>query len=307
MNSKRHITGLSLTALAVAIAGCASTEPNQSLEQARSAVQSAGNDPEVVAAAAIELDQARDSLAAAEAIYREEGNDEPELLEHETYLARRYAETAIAIADEARADTQIEQAEAERSRVLLEIRTAEAEQREAEAERAELIAAQNARQAELERQRALSAQERAQAAQAQAQSAQARAESLADQLDDLEAQQTDRGLVLTLGDVLFDFDEADLKPGASNTIDQLADFLNEYPERELVIEGHTDSVGPEQYNEQLSLRRASAVAMALEQRGIPDGRLETRGLGEARPVANNDTDAGRQQNRRVEVIVTQAM
>lgn len=298
MNSNRFKISLPLTAVALAIAGCASTEPNQSLEQARSAVQNASNDPEVVAAAAIELERARDSLAAAESIYREEGNSEKGQLEHESYLAQRYAETAMAIADEARADEQVESAEAERNRVLLEIRTAEAEQRADEAERARMAAAQNARQAEINAREAQLERQRAS-------SAQARAESLAEQLDDLEAKETDRGIVLTLGDVLFDFDEAQLKPGASSTIDQLAEFLNEYPERELVIEGHTDSVGPDQYNEQLSLRRAGAVAMALEQRGVPDGRLETRGIGESSPVANNDTTAGRQQNRRVEVVVTE--
>lgn len=309
-----NITGksaLPLTAIAIALAGCAGMEPNQSLEDARAAVRNAGDDPYVVEAASIEYDRARDALQAAESIYNEEGNSEPERLDHQSYLARRYAETAMALADGARAEETIDSAEAERTRVLLEIRTAEAERNEARAEAAQIAAVLNERQAisaqrEAEAaQRAASENEReAQAAERRASAAQAQANALAEELSDLQAQQTDRGLVLTLSDVLFDIDESVLKPGADNAITQLAEFLNEYPERALIIEGHTDSTGPDSYNTMLSESRARAVAEALQQRGISRARLEVRGLGESQPVASNETDAGRQQNRRVEVIVT---
>jgi outer membrane protein OmpA-like peptidoglycan-associated protein len=292
----KTLSAAPLAAIAIAIAGCAGMEPNPSLEEARNAVQNAAADPLVVESAAPELDRAREALSRADAIYNEDGNGEPERLEHESYLAGRYAQTAMAIADEARASDAIESAEAERNRVLLEIRTEQADARAVEAEAARVAAARNAQGAELALRQANVERQRAAAAQSQAR-------ALAEQLQNLEAQRTDRGIVLTLGDVLFDVDEASLKPGAASTITQLAEFLNEYPERSLVIEGHTDNTGPDAYNEDLSERRANALAMALEQRGVTGSRLVTRGLGESQPVASNETAAGRQQNRRVEVVV----
>jgi outer membrane protein OmpA-like peptidoglycan-associated protein len=278
-----------VSGLAVLAIGCSSTEPNAALEQARNTLQTAEADPVVVEQASIDLDRARSALQTAESIYAEEGNRERARVDHNSYLATRYAETAMARADEARAAENIEGAEAERNRVLLEIRAAEAERNELQAQAALARAERNEQQAEI--------------AQIRAASAEARARDLAQQIDELEAEQTDRGMVLTLGDVLFDVDEADLKPGAAPTLDQLADFLKEQPDRSLVIEGHTDSTGPATYNEQLSERRAQAVANALTRRDISPSRLEVHGIGESRPVASNDTSAGRQQNRRVEVIV----
>ncbi len=110
--------------------------------------------------------------------------------------------------------------------------------------------------------------------------------------------------MLTLGDVLFDTAAAELKPGAQRSIEQIAAFLNEHPERSVQIEGFTDSQGPDEYNLELSQRRADAVAMAIMQRGIDAQRVRAMGYGEEFPVASN-TDAGsRQLNRRVEVIVS---
>jgi outer membrane protein OmpA-like peptidoglycan-associated protein len=104
--------------------------------------------------------------------------------------------------------------------------------------------------------------------------------------------------------VLFDTGEAALKHGATTTIDRLAQFMRDYPERSVRIEGHTDSVGSDETNQALSERRAAAVGDALVGRGIETQRVAILGVGEARPVATNDTVAGRQQNRRVEVIVS---
>jgi outer membrane protein OmpA-like peptidoglycan-associated protein len=105
-----------------------------------------------------------------------------------------------------------------------------------------------------------------------------------------------------LGDVLFDTNAATLKVGSAERLDRLAAFLNENSGTRIMIEGHTDSRGSDAYNEELSRRRAQAVADALLTRGIPSGRFEILGRGEAAPVASNDTAAGRQQNRRVEVV-----
>jgi outer membrane protein OmpA-like peptidoglycan-associated protein len=122
---------------------------------------------------------------------------------------------------------------------------------------------------------------------------------------ELEARPTERGLVLTLGsDVLFDFDRYELKPGAKRTVERVADFLNEYPERKVLVEGFTDSLGSREYNMGLSERRANAVRMALLERGVDPDRIKIRGYGPDHPVASNDTEAGRQRNRRVEIVVS---
>ena len=108
--------------------------------------------------------------------------------------------------------------------------------------------------------------------------------------------------MLTLGDVLFDTGRATLKPGADRTIDRLAQALKDNPNTKVQIEGHTDSVGGDDYNMALSERRADAVSDALRMRGVPSDRYEAKGLGKDFPVASNSTAEGRQQNRRVEII-----
>ena len=130
------------------------------------------------------------------------------------------------------------------------------------------------------------------------------AAKLATRIGELEALQTERGLVLTLGDVLFDFNKATLKSGGMRTIRDLAKFMEEYPERNILVEGHTDNVGSDEYNQALSERRANAVKQALAGLGIADRRIRIQGIGKLQPVANNATEAGRQLNRRVEVIIS---
>jgi outer membrane protein OmpA-like peptidoglycan-associated protein len=123
------------------------------------------------------------------------------------------------------------------------------------------------------------------------------------QIDELQARPTDRGLVVTLGDVLFTSGQADLKAGAAGNLDKLITFLNEYPNRTVMIEGYTDSVGSEDYNQRLSQRRADSVKTYLVAQGIRSIRLAASGKGEDAPVAGNESADGRQQNRRVEVII----
>jgi outer membrane protein OmpA-like peptidoglycan-associated protein len=132
-----------------------------------------------------------------------------------------------------------------------------------------------------------------------------KARRMEQELSELQAKQTDRGMLLTLGDVLFDTGKATLKPGAYETIDRLAEVLKEDPNRRVVIEGHTDSVGSEEMNMALSSERARAVQSALTQRGVAMSQISTEGRGESVPVASNETAAGRQQNRRVEMLFTQ--
>ena len=97
-----------------------------------------------------------------------------------------------------------------------------------------------------------------------------------------------------------------MKPGAATTVDRLAQFMRDYPERSVRIEGHTDAAGSDDTNQSLSERRAQAVREALLQRGLEAPRIGAVGYGEARPIANNETAAGRQQNRRVEIVVSDA-
>lgn len=167
-------------------------------------------------------------------------------------------------------------AKAERQRVLIEAR------------RAEAVAAEQRANEDLE----------------EVEKARSEAEDLANRLSEMEAKQSERGMVLTLRDVLFDFDSANLKPGASNVVQELSNFLNEYPERTIEIEGFTDSVGSEEYNRTLSQRRADALKMAIVRNGISAQRIQTIGYGEQYPVATNMNEAGRQQNRRVEIIIS---
>lgn len=134
-------------------------------------------------------------------------------------------------------------------------------------------------------------------------SSDAQAADLQRQINQLEAEITDRGLVLTLGDLLFATDRSVLEPGADRHLESLVEFLQRYPERRVEIEGHTDNVGASSYNIGLSQRRAESVLDYLTQRGIDSNRLSAIGLGQKRPIATNSTAAGRQQNRRVEIII----
>lgn len=128
--------------------------------------------------------------------------------------------------------------------------------------------------------------------------------SLEAELADMKLQKTERGLVLTLGDVLFDTAQATLKTGADAPLDRLATALKEQPDRKVLIEGHTDNVGSDQNNLALSERRAQSVQVALTQRGVNRSQITAVGKGENYPIASNDSLTGRQSNRRVELIFT---
>lgn len=265
------------------LAGCAGTPENvPALAQARAAVERLEAQEKAGSVAAEPLSMAREALSRAE-VALDEGEPLP-TVEHQAYLARRHAEIGLAMVEEAESMEAVEAAKARRRELQLEARTREAEQ-------AEQMAARQAAEARQQRQAATAAMQEA--------------ERLERELQDLEAEETARGIVVTLGDdVLFDTASDQLKPGAERAIDRLADFLDQHPERRLLIEGHTDSRGTDAYNRDLSERRAEAVARALEERGISPDRVRPVGLGEGYPVASNDTSAGRQQNRRVEVVIS---
>jgi outer membrane protein OmpA-like peptidoglycan-associated protein len=150
-----------------------------------------------------------------------------------------------------------------------------------------------------------SARSDADAAQLDANASQEQAAELQRQLEMLKAQPTDRGLVLTLGDTLFATGRAEIKSGATANLDRLTTFLNQYPKRTAAIEGFTDSMGSEEMNQSLSERRADAVKNYLVGQGVGSARLTSSGRGENSPVADNESAAGRQQNRRVEIVISQ--
>lgn len=314
--TKSHCVAAAVALALQACAGVETRETNAALEEARQAYQSAAADPHVNETALIPLQNSQEALQQAEQELQQ-GNIQ--VAEHYAYIAKQRALTAEQIGMQEAAQETIRNASRERDSILIESRTREADMARMRAERQQQSAAeaqQNAEQqrlqAERERQRALElqaiAEQNAQAAEQarySAQTSEEKAAALEQQLNELQSQQTARGMVLTLGDVLFDTDKSQLKPGAMRSIEKLADFLKENPEQEILIEGHTDSRGSEQYNLTLSERRAEAVQEALTERGVPEDRVSAEGMGEAYPVANNDSRAGRQQNRRVELVFPQ--
>jgi outer membrane protein OmpA-like peptidoglycan-associated protein len=267
----------------LALAACETTPKDEGLlTQARDAVAQAEADPNVTKYAATELDRARKLLLNAEGVARDKSPTDVNAA-HYAYLATQMARISEQRAHEQVARERIKAGETERQQILLSARESEAQQ---------------ARSA------ARDAQAAAQSAQAQIAQAQAEKERLAAELENLQASQTSRGIVLTLDDVLFDTGRSELKPGAQRSIEQIAAFLGEHPERSVQIEGFTDSQGSNDYNLELSQRRADAVAMAIIQRGVDAQRVRAMGYGEEFPVASNANAGSRQLNRRVEVIVS---
>ena len=265
-------------------AGCSSVQKvNPALHRASTAYTQALSDPEINANAPVVMYEAGQMLQKAEEA------DEVEVIEHLAYLAERKAQTAIVLAEKRMAEKEIELLSRQRDVVLLKAR-------ELEAERAK-------NEAEMERNKAEAVAREAEKARKQAELDRERLEKLQSEFSELQARQTDRGTVLTLGDVIFATDKADLLPGAMRSIDKLFDFLQKYPDRNVLIEGHTDSIGDEEYNEVLSQRRASAVRNALIYKGINPDRIIAKGCGENYPVAENANSSGRQRNRRVEIVI----
>lgn len=248
------------------LAACQTTpRPNPALKEARQAYASASLHPRATQAAANEMAQARQALDRAEQAWQARGDEDE--TRHLAYLAFRRAQAAQLLAEQASQEESLRSAGADRER---------------------LRANMNQQDAAIARQQAAQADQRA--------------DSLARALDRLKAQQTDRGLVVTLGDVLFSTDQARLQPGALRTAQELAKVLEQHPKHRIRIEGFADAQGSEAHNLRLSTRRAQALKDALVSLGVAPERIEAVGLGEAYPVASNRTEAGRQQNRRVEVL-----
>lgn len=211
----------------------------------------------------------------------------------------------LAAEREKRAAEQARQ-EAERNRRQAEEASARSERQKAEAEAARQAALLEQERARIEAERARAAKEASDQALANAQREKDELrERLRQQLNIvLETRESARGLIVNMSDVLFDTAKHTLRPGAREKLAKIAGILIAHPGLKLEVEGHTDSVGTEDYNQQLSERRAGSVRNYLAQMGVPATAIVSRGFGELQPVASNDNAAGRQQNRRVEIVVS---
>ena len=284
MSSKTIRLSVLSAAVALTTAACSSLPDDiPELDSAQSAVEQLDREPLAVQVAGDDLDAARDALMRAQELHY--GNDDQDIVLHNAHLARTHASIGLERVAEAQAQQRLMDSEAQRTALQLEARTRERELARLQAQRSE-------REAQLAERRAASAV--------------AQAQQLAAELAEIEARETARGLVLTLGDVLFNTDSAKLNPGAEPVLDRLAAFLEDNPGYRLLIEGHTDSRGSDAYNIALSDNRADAVFDGLTDRDIATVRLDTVGLGESYPVATNESAAGRQQNRRVEIVISDA-
>lgn len=277
MNTEtRSVTNLRKTLIAatvasVLLAACAAAplKPDGAAE-VRNKLTQLQSDPNLGSRAPLAIKEADIAVNTAELPQADK-----DLAAHRVYLADRKVETARALAETRFAEDQRAALSAQREHARLDARTQEADTAKGQAATARMAAASSEQEAaELQR-----------------------------QIDALQAQVTDRGLVLTLGDVLFETGRADLKAGAAGNLSKLVAFLTKYPERTVAIEGYTDSIGGDDYNQALSQRRADSVRSYLVRAGIESGRLSATGMGKNDPVAGNDSAIGRQQNRRVAVII----
>lgn len=220
-------------------------------------------------------------------------------------LAREQAEAAKADAlrmkqeaEKAAADAAREKQEADQARAAAVAQEQAAQAAAAQAARDKAAAVDQQRAAEAEAEKARQA-----AAQAEAEKAQLRAQLLSQLNSILQTRDSARGLIVNMSDVLFDTGSSTLKPGAREKLAKISGILLAHPGLNLQIEGHTDSVGSDEFNQELSERRADTVRDFLAEQGVPASTITARGFGKTQPVATNDTPEGRQRNRRVELVV----
>lgn len=294
---------LVLASAALFLSACAGVPQNTSLldEVNLAYVQAQGN-PKIATYAALEMQLATDALAKANAAAK--GQESVGTVDQLAYLAKQKIALATEVASQKSSDADVASAASARDQVRLDQRTMQANQARVRALEAE-GSAQSARSAALlATQEKEQAQNRASTAQRMTDEANARSSLLQAQLAELSAKQTERGLVITLGDVLFGVDVSRLNPNGVRMAQQLATVLQQNPARVVMVEGFADSTGTTQHNQALSERRAGAVRTELLALGVASERISMRGYGESNPVASNDSEANRQLNRRVEIVLS---
>lgn len=288
---KKFLLVPSLITIAVLMTACSTTPRSTSLlEQTRSDYAVIHSNPNVERMAPLEMQQATEAMNQAnEASTKDKSAEDVDKL---AYVAKSKIGVAREVTKQKMAEKELVSTAKERDAMVLNQRTLEADK-----------AKQSAAESQATAQAALAD---AAASQRQTDAAKAQAAQLQAQLADLAAKQTDRGLVITLGDVLFGTDLSRLTSDGMRTAQKLADVLNQNPQRTVLVEGYTDSTGSAAHNQELSERRAQSVKSALQGMGISGDRVAVRGFGEQFPVAANDTSANRQMNRRVEIVISDA-
>jgi outer membrane protein OmpA-like peptidoglycan-associated protein len=288
---------LSSAVTVVALASACSSVPvaHAPLERVKADLLQTQSDPRAQPLAATEVRRAQEAVWAADAAWQQM---EPAVtIDHLVHLAS----TQVSLANEAMAlrssQAVVGSAGSTRAAIRLDARTQEADAAHRQAQQARMDTQSAQRTADV-------AQAQMQTARQQAESARMQNKALIERLGELNAKPAPQGVIMTLGDVLFDTDRSALKPTGLRLIQQLALVLRDHPERDVLIEGFTDSTGSEDHNRTLSLQRANAVRSALLTEGVTGQRIAIRGHGEGSPVSNNDTSSGRQLNRRVEILVS---
>ena len=280
---KKIIFTPTLLVIAALLTACNSMPTSTSmLDQTRNDYQSAQSNPKVASYAPLEMKQASDAMAKANAAAA--NNDSTEEIDKLAYLAKQKIALTQEVAKQKSAEADVAKSGTERDKMRLDQRTREADQSRTAANIARGDAAY---------------------AQQQTRDAQARNANLEAQLAELSAKKTERGMVITLGDVLFATDQARLNPEGQRTVQKLAQVLTQNPQRTVLIEGFTDSTGSSAHNQALSERRADAVQLGLLEQGVARNRIAIHGYGEAHPVAGNESTADRQLNRRVEIVLSE--
>jgi outer membrane protein OmpA-like peptidoglycan-associated protein len=293
----KNLYRTAIAVAALALLGACSTTPTTTslLENTRNEYNQAQNNPQVNQYASVELAQARAAMEQTnDAANRSENSDTVDNLAYQT---RQKIALAQEVTKKKQAEADVALAAKERDSMRLEQRTNEANQANANAQQAQMTA-------QMAQADAAQAQRAADDARAETAQAQTRNAALEAQLADLAAKKTERGIIITLGDVLFGMNKSALNPEGMRSAQKLADVLKQNPLRSVLVEGYTDSTGAAAYNQELSARRASAVRDALLQMGIAADRISVRGHGESYPAAANDTGANRQLNRRVEIVLS---
>jgi len=323
---RSHLRVVLAGAFVLLLASC-TTAPKKdlALEQVRSQLEELKADPELTGYAPLALGEAERALRQAETAT----GDTQRI--HLIYMADRRIQIARAIAQREQLEQEVDRLGTERSELLVRASQLEAERARMEAERARMMSQATAEDAQRAREEAMQAQHReaeseraarqaieeaeqakalaassataAQLARREADLALEQADTLRRQLENLQLRQTESGVVVTLGDVLFESGQTELREEAMASLVEVVDLLQSEPDKNIRIEGHTDSVGDATTNLEISQKRADAVLKALVSLGVDGGRVTTQGMGEDFPIASNETDEGRAQNRRVDVIL----
>ena len=293
---------VALTAAMLAVAGCVTIRKPASLTQAE-ALNQVLNEQGANRRAEAALIRSREALVAAQnALAAKEAQEYVDGLSH---IALRMAQVADAENARVLANSATDSLKSETLR--RQLARSEALRIQSEAQRAQQQQMSQAQIDSLQRhnariqQQSDSLRRAAEAANQQLNSALSQLRNLVTEITNL--RETSRGIVISLSDILFDVNRATLKPGAESNVRRIAAILQQYPDRQIAVEGHTDATGSDAYNQTLSEDRAASVRASLVAGGVPAGQITSRGFGKTQPVATNDTPAGRQQNRRVEIIV----